>query len=180
MQFRNTSASYGLVARFFHWVMFLLLGLTVMLALNMESMPEPDKDVTERLHRSLGVLILFLLVLRFGWKLANPQPADLPGPAWMNRVARGMHWLLYFIVLLQAVAGIAMSQADGVAISVFDLFTLPVMVAADPQVEEFWEEIHEVNWIVLTVLVIGHVLAALHRHFAEKGEVFRRMGIGPP
>lgn len=180
MQLRNTSAAYGAVARFFHWAMFLLLGLTVMLALNMESMPEADREMTERLHRSLGVLILFLLLLRFGWKLVNPQPADLPGPAWMNTAAHGMHWLLYGIVLLQAVAGIAMSQADGVAIGVFDLFTLPAIVAADPQIEEFWEEIHEVNWIVLTALIVGHVMAALYRHFGEKGEVFRRMGIGPP
>jgi cytochrome b561 len=160
--------------------MFLLLGLTVMLALNMESMPEPDQELTENLHRSLGVLIMLLLMLRFGWKLANPQPADLPGPVWMNIAAHGMHWLLYLVVLVQAVAGIAMSQADGEPVSLFGLFTLPVMIAADPQAEEFWEEIHEVNWIILTVLIIGHVLAALYRHFGEKGEVFRRMGVGPP
>jgi cytochrome b561 len=177
MQLRNTVQRYGVIARFFHWTMFLLLGLTVLLALNMEDMLEPDKSQTEWLHRSLGVLILFLLILRFGWKLINPRPANPPGPAWMNVVAQMVHWSFYFIILLQVVAGILLSQADGESVSFFGLFALPDLVPADRTMHEFWEEIHEVNWIVLTALVIGHVAAALYHHFRDRDDVFRRMWI---
>lgn len=180
MQLRNTPQTYGIIARFFHWVMFVLIGLTTFLALNIESMAEADKALTTSVHRSLGVLILVMLVLRFGWRLANPQPEDLPGPAWMNAAAHLLHWTLYAVVLLQAVAGLVMSQAAGEPVSPFGFFTLPALVGPDEEVEEFWEEIHEANWILLTVLVVGHVLAALYRHFGEKGDVFRRMGVGPP
>ena len=179
MQLRNTVQSYGVVARFFHWAMFLLIGLTILLALNMEDMPEPDKDLTERLHRSLGLVIFMLLILRFGWKLTNPRPADPPGPAWMNVAAQLVHWLLYLLILLQVIAGIVMSQAGGETVSLFELFALPAMVLPDQEVEEFWEEIHEANWIVLTALVIGHVAAALYHHFGDRDDVFRRMWIYP-
>ncbi len=172
--------SYGVVARFFHWVMFLLIGLTILLALNMEAMPEADRIFTEWLHRSLGLVIFMLLVLRFAWKLHNLQPVDPPGPAWMHVAARGLHWLFYLIILLQVVAGIAMSQADGEAVSLFGLPALPAMISPDRDVHEFWEEIHKVNWIVLTVLVLGHVQAALYHHFSDRDDVFSRMSIGPP
>lgn len=179
MQLRNTLQSYGVVARFFHWVMFLLIGPTMFLALNMDDMAEPDKALTEWVHRSLGLVILMLLVLRFAWKLANPRPADPPGPALMNMAAHVVHWLFYAIILLQIVAGIALSQAGGEPVTLFGLFTLPVMVPPDKGVQEFWERIHEVNWIVLAVLVIGHVLAALYHHFSDRDDVFSRMWIDP-
>ena len=179
MQLRNTSQSYGLVARFLHWSMFLLIGLTTFLALNMEAMSEADKALTEGVHRSIGVLILVLLVLRFAWKLGNPQPVDPPGPAWMNMAAHLVHWLIYCIILLQAVAGIVMSQAGGDAVSLFDVFTLPVLVSPDPDVQEAWEEVHETNWIILWVLIVGHVMAALHHHFGDRDDVFSRMWIDP-
>lgn len=180
MQWRNTTRRYGLVARFFHWAMFLLIGLTTFLALNIETMPEADRDFTTWLHRSFGVLIGGLLLLRVAWKLANPQPDDLPGPAWMSLAAHAVHWVLYGVVLVQVVAGITMSQADGATVGLFGLFDLPAFVVADPGLEAFCREVHETVWIVLTVLVIGHVLAALHHHFSESGEVFDRMGVGSP
>jgi len=179
MQIRNSPEGYGLVARFLHWSMFLLIGLTTFLALNMESMEEADKLFTEGLHRSLGLLILALLLLRFAWKLNNPRPADPPGSAWVNWSAHALHWLFYFIILLQVVAGITMSQADGEPVGFFGLFSLPALIGPDEDVEEFWEEIHEVNWIVLSVLVIGHVVAALRHLYSEKDDVFRRMWSGP-
>lgn len=177
MQIRNTSRSYGVVARLFHWVMFLLIGLTIFLALNIETMPEKDQALTEEIHRSLGLVIFMLLALRFGWKLANPRPADPPGPAWMNIAAHVVHWLFYLIILVQIVAGVLMSQAGDEAVSLFGAFTLPAMVPPDDDVEEFWEEIHEVNWIILSVLVVGHVIAALRHHFSDNDDVFSRMWI---
>lgn len=176
MQLRNTPYGYGVVARFFHWVMFLLIGLTVMLALSMDDMPAADKALTERLHRTLGLLILVLLVLRFAWKITNPRPMDLPGPAWANRAAQVVHGLLYGIILLQAAAGILVVQARGEPVDAFGLQALPAFLTADPVTAQFWEKIHALNWLVLTVLVAGHVAAALYRHFADRGEVFRRMG----
>lgn len=180
MQYRNTTEVYGLVARLLHWAMFVLIGLTTFLALNVETMAEADQAVTLATHRSLGVLILALLLVRFAWKLANPQPGDLPGPAWMNRAARLLHWVFYPVVLLQAVAGIAMSQAAGEPVPLFGSYALPALVGPDESVEARWKEVHEANWIVLTVLVIGHVGAALYREYGDKGDVFRRMGVGPP
>lgn len=177
MQIWNTVQSYGAVARFFHWSMFLLIGLTTFLALSIDTMPEKDQAYTTGLHRSLGVLLFAMLGLRFAWKLANPQPADPPGPAWMGRAARLLHGLFYLVILLQVVAGIGQSQADGAAVTFFGLFTLPVLFAPDPDRQAFWQAIHEVNWIVLTVLVIGHVAAALHHHFGDRDDVFDRMWI---
>jgi cytochrome b561 len=178
MSLRNTTASYGSLARFFHWTMFLLILGTIIVGLTMEDLPEEQHEVAEMIHRSIGVVILALLVLRFGWRLINVSPADPPGPAWMNATARAVHWLFYPLILLQTVAGIVLSQAGGEAVTLFGLVSLPVMVAPDEQVEHFWEEVHEVNWIILAVLVAGHSLVALHHHFGAKDDVLRRMWSG--
>lgn len=175
MQLRNTSQGYGLVARVLHWSMFVLIGLTTFLALNMEYMEERDEALTKDVHRSLGVLIFALLLLRFGWKLGNPQPDDPPGPAWRNRAAHLLHWLFYLVILVQVVAGIVMSQAGGEPVGVFGWFELPSVIAPDDGAHAAWEEIHEANWIVLAVLVTGHALAALYHHFSDREDSFWRM-----
>lgn len=171
----NTTQTYGSVAKFFHWVMFVLTVLAMVVGLRMDGMEGQDKEAMEAMHRSWGLVILSLLVLRFCWKLLNPRPASPPGTALMNLASSVIHWLFYALILLQAVAGIFMSQASGVPVTLFGLLGVPPLVDPSAATAELWEEIHEVNWIVLAVLVVIHTLAALAHHFVARDDVLRRM-----
>lgn len=124
----NTTQTYGSVAKFFHWAMFLLIVLAIFVGLRMGGMEGEEEEAMEAMHRSWGLVILTLLVLRFGWKLINPRPASPPGPTLMNLAAGALHWALYALILLQTVAGIVMSQASGEAVTLFGLFELPAMI----------------------------------------------------
>jgi cytochrome b561 len=178
MPIRNTTQVYGSVAKFFHWAMFMLIVLAIVVGLRMGGMEGEQEEAMEWMHRSWGLVILILLVLRLGWKLINPRPASPPGPALMNLAAGAMHWGLYGLILLQASAGIILSQAGGETVSLFGLFDLPQLVAESEQTEDFWEEIHEINWIVIAVVATVHTLGALHHHFGVKDDVLRRMWFG--
>ena len=78
MTFRDTSAGYGLPTRMVHWLMAVgivclyVLGLW-MVELNYYS---PYYRSAPDLHRSLGMLLLALLVVRFVWRLFNGKPSD--------------------------------------------------------------------------------------------------------
>ena len=176
MQLRNSAQDYGLVAKIFHWLMFLLVCLAIFVGTRLEDLSGAEKSALEDMHRSWGLVILSLLVLRLAWRITNPRPADPAGTkAWMSLGARAVHWLFYGLILLQATAGIVMSQADGEAVSLFGLFSLPQLVPVSESIEEFWEEIHEINWIVIATLAVGHAAAALHHHFGARDNVLRRM-----
>jgi cytochrome b561 len=77
------------------------------------------------LHRSLGVTILAVVVLRLAWRLAHPPPPLPSGtPRVMELISQIIHWLLYALLLLMPVTGYLQS-ADGRPVSYFGLLNLP-------------------------------------------------------
>lgn len=176
MSLRNSEQAFGWLAKLFHWLMFLLVCLAMFVGNRLDDLEGAAHTALEDMHRSWGVVILALLVLRLAWRVTNPQPAAPAGsPAWMNLGARAVHWLFYGLILLQTTAGIAMSQAEGDRVSLFGLLQLPQLVAPGEATEHFWHEVHEVTWIVILVLALVHAAAALHHHFGARDNVLRRM-----
>jgi cytochrome b561 len=99
-------------------------------------------------------------------------------PAWERAIASLVHWGLYITVFAQLIVGALMNGTAGRGLPVFGLFTIPVPVAENRDAHEWWEEVHEVVWIPIAVLVSIHILAALYNHFIAKNDVLRRMTVG--
>ncbi len=78
MLIRDTKAGYGLMTRWTHWVMAVAILAMFALGLWMVALSysSPYYYLAPDIHRSVGMLLLILLVLRFGWRLANPKPDD--------------------------------------------------------------------------------------------------------
>ncbi|MBI5593616.1 MAG: cytochrome b [Deltaproteobacteria bacterium] len=173
---KNTIDSYGLIARLFHWIIFLMVIGVIMGGDIAADMPAgPGKAVILGLHKSFGFTILVLVVLRLLWRLTNPRPRDLGASRFQNKLGHAMHFFLYILLLSQPTIGILMSQAFGHPVYPFDLFEVPTFVNENIRLGKILLEIHETLWIVLAISVGIHAAAALKHHFIEKNRTLMRM-----
>lgn len=174
---KNTESTYGSVAKAFHWSLFLIFGFLIVVGNILAAMPKgSEKLQAAGMHKSFGLIVLVLVLVRLGWRLINetPKPPQ-ETPAIQNFLAEAMHWGLYALMLAQPLAGILMSQAAGQPVSFFGLFELPTLLEQGPTLAEFFRGAHGVVWILLVLAVFGHAGAGLYHHFIKKDDVLRRM-----
>lgn len=180
MGLRNTSAEFGLLAKWLHWLIAIGIFYLIYLGLQQSGMESgAERESVRALHGSIAFVVLVLMVLRIVWRFANETPAHPDGmPALQRGVATLVHWGLYAAIFIQLAAGILVVATGGGPIPFFGLFSLPLPIAENRDAHEFWEEVHEVVWWVVAALVVIHVLGALYNHFVLKNDVLRRMTHG--
>ncbi len=136
----------------------------------------PTKVYIYGLHKSFGLMVLLLVVLRLGWKLMNPQPLL---PESMRRIekfaAHAGHWALYGLMFAMPLSGWLMTSAKGYPASMFGLFVLPDLIPADRELGHDLEEVHEMIAYAIIGMVSLHAAAAFLHHFVHKDNVLRRM-----
>lgn len=170
-------ARWGAVSQAFHWLSALLLVAIAAIGLLMEDLPNtPDKIRLYALHKSLGITLLALVLLRLAWRLARPVPAHPPGLApWMRRAAAGVHWGLYALMLAMPLSGWLLNSAEGYPLQWFKLFNLPALAPKSDALADLAHDLHENGFWLLVALVAGHVLAALYHHLFLRDGTLQRM-----
>lgn len=168
---------WGPVSQAFHWISALLLVCIAAIGLVMGDLPNnPDKIRIYALHKSLGLTLLGIVVLRLLWRWTRPVPADLPGLSiWVRRAASTVHWGLYAMMLAMPLSGWLLNSAEGYPLQWFKLFNLPALAPRSEDLADLAEDIHENGFWILAALVAGHVLAALFHHFFLGDRTLHRM-----
>jgi cytochrome b561 len=178
MSLRNTSESWGIVARVLHGLFFLLI-VGAWFAVDMhEGYPRGSDERAEwmSLHKALGLTVFLLIWVRLGWRLSGDVPAPLPGPRWQQISSAIVHGLLYVMMIAMPLSGLLMSQFADRPVSWFGLFEVPVFLTPDKDLAGQIKELHEdVLWPVLLSLVVLHAVAALWHHLVKKDDTLRRM-----
>jgi cytochrome b561 len=178
MQFKNDSSRYGAIAQLFHWGIVALIITQFFLANKAEHLPPRSQALLQTLttHKSIGMTIFGLAILRLIWRWFNPTPS-IPTrvPRWQQLSAHISHWALYGLILITPLIGWLMSSARGFTVSWFGFVTLPNFVQRDTARYEFFHEAHEILATTLLVLAIIHAAAALKHHFFDRDNVLRRM-----
>lgn len=171
------SERWGPVSQILHWVSVVLLVAIAAIGLTMEDLPNtPDKIRTYALHKSLGLTLLGVVVLRLLWRWTRPVPADVPGLApWIRRAAATVHWGLYALMLAMPLSGWLLNSAEGFPLQYFRLFNLPALAPESEDLAELAEALHENGFWILVLLTAGHVLAALFHHFFLGDRTLHRM-----
>lgn len=177
MQIRNTTLRWGAVSKFFHWTIVVLIITQWVLAEAAEDMPNGlEKFATLARHKSIGITILTLALLRLLWRWLNPTP-ELPTTLKPHErwLARGTHFLLYVLLFAQPISGWIMSNAENFPVSYFGWFTLPDLVQPDKQFGKFMEEVHHWLFRGIVAVAIVHIFAAFWHHLRLKDDVLKRM-----
>ena len=174
----DQAANYGRVAVALHWLIGLaLLGQIVFGFLLDDLAPRntPARAAVINLHKSCGLVLLALIVLRLGWRLTHAPP---PWPASMSvarqRAARFGHGALYACMLVLPLAGYIASNFSKHGVKFFGTAFKP-WGAELPAVYAFFHGLHVVTAFVFTALIVGHVMIALKHTFIDHDGLFARI-----
>lgn len=178
MQWRNSSSHYGLVSILLHWLVALavfgLFGLGYwMVGLDYYSgwyKTAPD------LHKSIGLLLFAVMLVRVLWRWVSPVPASLPNHGRLTRLGSKLgHGFLYLGLFVLMISGYLISTADGRGIEVFGLFEVPASLTSIPDQEEVAGLVHEYLAWALVIFAGVHALAALKHHVIDRDRTLLRM-----
>lgn len=178
MQFKNTRTRYGLVAITLHWLVALtVIGLAI-LGLWMVDLSyySPYYRSAPFWHKSIGLTLFAVLLLRLLWRGFNPRPAHLPNhKRWELGLAGVVHVLLYLLLFVIVLSGYLISTETGQGISFFGWFEVPALITGLTAQADRAGLVH--YWVAIAVLVLAglHALGALKHHFIDRDDTLRRM-----
>jgi cytochrome b561 len=167
---------YTRTAMLIHWVVALLVMGLVGLGWFMVDLPQgPDRSYYFGLHKSLGLTVFALLVLRVAWRMRHRPPALPPEvPWWQRGAARVVHLGFYALLLVQPLSGYLSSSFSGYNTRWFGV-PLPDWGWRDAPLNEFFTEIHVLSSIALVVLIATHLLGVLSHVLTGQSALVRRM-----
>lgn len=167
---------YTRVAMALHWATVVLVATLFGLGWFMVELPQgPARSYYFALHKSLGLCVVVLLVVRIAWRVGH-RPPPLPDsvPRWQAHLARGVHAAFYVLLLAQPSSGYLSSCFSGYATSWFGL-PLPNWGWRDAPLNELFTELHVLCSITLLVLIGTHMLGFLSHLLAGERAMSRRM-----
>ena len=181
---------YDTVAMTLHWLIALLVVANVCSGIYFAELA-PKGTVpwwVVPMHKSTGLTVLVLSVLRLLWRLTHKWPA-LPQnmSAGLRALARTSHVLFYFFIIAIPLAGWAMVSASPRNTPtywywLFEWPRLPFLAnlpAADKKpAVEFYEGLHGTLAYLAVALVLLHVAGALYHHYVRRDQVLKRMWFG--
>jgi cytochrome b561 len=175
----NDAARWGWVSITLHWVTVLaIIGLGIV-GTQMDDLPTSLMKVkVYALHKSFGLTVLALTVLRLAWRWYAGAPALPPMPRWQRLAAHASHVALYALLLAMPLSGWVLHSASskaGYALKWFGLFKVPAIAAFDPALKALAHELHEGLFKAILVVAAIHVAAAFKHHFLERDQTLHRM-----
>lgn len=174
MMIKNTSYSYGVISKFLHWLIAILIIGMLIFGFLLGYVPKDYQGVAYNTHKLIGVTILSLMLIRLLWALTNIKPSILNVRPWERASERGVHFLLYFIVICMPLAGWIGSMAAGHPPHVGSV-DLNLPIEKNEILADSAFDMHGTLAFVIIALLSIHVLAALYHHFVKKDDVLRRM-----
>jgi len=184
----NTRTGWGWPARLMHWGMAGLILFQLGLGVRMVRLVDDVylKFGLYQTHKSWGVVIFALALVRLAWRASQPTPAMPAGMRPLDvAAARGAHLALYVLMLALPVSGWLMASASpmedqfGIRTVVFTWFALPdPFQPGSEALEGVLKSVHAWAAFGLAVLLLAHAAAALRHHFVNRDGVLRRMILG--
>ena len=173
----SPKAAYTVTARTLHWITAVLILFMIpsgFMAAN--EWGGSWQDSLYDLHKSIGALIIPLVMLRLIYRWVRP-PARLPDDIQriQRLVAATTHWALYALLVLQPLAGWIATSAYPAPVPLFGWITLPPLWFEDRALSDRLFSAHRFIGVAIASLVAVHVTGALYHHFVRKDRVRMRM-----
>jgi len=184
---RPLTQRYTTLAIVAHWLIAIGMIGNLLLGLLTEKLPEEDIRFAIDTHKSIGIAVLGLVLLRLLWRIGNkPPPFSTGMAAWERLLAHIAHFGLYVFMLWMPLTGwlhdSAWKAAPEIPMRLFGLFEWPrvgfVMGLPDDRKEYLhglFGEMHEIGGFVLIALILVHIAGALKHQFVDGDPAFRRM-----
>lgn len=167
---------YSLGAIVLHWLIAAALAFQIIFAESLEGPRGPDLFARFQLHKSVGITILLLSVLRVGWRLIAPRPAPVPGPKWAITLSSLVHLGFYVVMIGAPLTGWILVSTSDIKVDTLLFGSIPWPNLPVPQwMGEPSEEIHEILPNVGIALLVLHVAGALRHQYLLGTPILARM-----
>lgn len=181
--YRNSTRSYGAVTKTFHWLTALLIFTAIPLGLIANewgydtSQALATKGVLFSLHKTVGITVFFVAVLRIVWAISQPKPgllhSDRKLESWL---AETVHWVLYASLVLAPLSGwLHHAATAGFAPILWPFGQSLPLVPVNSGVSHFFAGLHNVFVKLLAAAVVLHVAGALKHHLIDRDLTLARM-----
>ncbi len=170
-----------------HWLVALLIVVNVVLGLTADDFPNGWVRPAIDTHKSIGITVLGLALLRLLWRLGH-QPPELP--ASYSKPERGLadvaHLALYCLIFALPLSGwihdSAYKHAQTTPLLLYGLIPWPRLgwITAMPPAQKealhsAWFSVHVWLAYALYALVALHVLGALKHQIFDRDKALTRM-----
>ena len=174
---RNTTQAWGAPAKLLHWTVATLVLLQIALGWAAVAWHlSPTKLDLFVLHKSTGMLILLLMLVRLFWRWRNVTPLLPVGmQAWERAAAHASHFILYLLLFLAPVTGWVINSAANNPFRMFWLIPIPAVATPDKVLAEIAARIHFGLFVLLALVLVVHVAAALRHHYVVRDSILARM-----
>lgn len=173
-----TETTYDARLRLIHWasaVLFIAAMLIGFYCGLQAPGTSPRRELLE-VHKSLGVTLFFLAILRIMVRAATtapPQPASF-GPL-VRLAARLNHWALYAVLFAMPITGYLFSSAGGYSLKFFWLFSWPRLISDNASVAHAGEVSHDALAYLVYVAVALHLMATIWHVAVKRDATLSRM-----
>jgi len=177
MTYGDRIGGYPSTSKLLHWLVAVCVLTTAPVAIAMVRVDKgPTQDWLYNFHKSLGVLILVLMILRLINRIVAGAPPPEPDiERWQKALSSAVHGLLYVLLLAMPVVGYIANSAYGAPTPFFGLFTLPKLVADNKELATTLFVLHRWTGFLVILLVAMHIGGALFHYLVRRDRVLHRM-----
>jgi len=176
----GADARYTRTAMVLHWLIAALVIVQFGWGWWMQEIPKvpvgPRVDAFN-LHKSVGLTILALMVIRLAWRRGHRPPPLPPLPSWQRTAARATHVALYALLVIHPLSGYLGSEFSGYPVRYFGI-TLPSWGGKNVALKDFLSAMHLATSWAIAALVALHVCGALKHALVHRDGLLARMGVG--
>lgn len=172
-----TTNKYSIGSKWLHWLVAVIVMTMLSFSFFLDDIPERYQAFAYMIHKSFGLTVLLLMVLRLIWIIHSGKP-PLPNsiPKWEKKLSHIVQHSFYVFLILMPISGWVMSVAAGRAPVFFTLFKLSIPgVPLSKPLAHFLGDVHEIiAWVLISLLSL-HLLGVIKHYFIDKDGVVERM-----
>ena len=168
---------YTMTAIVLHWLIAAAVIAQIIFGWWMQGIPKDPvgpRASAFNMHKSFGLTILVLMVIRLAWRATHRAPALPPMPPWQATAARINHGLLYVCLVVQPLSGYIGSAVSGFPVRYFGMM-LPSWAPKIVPLKDLLSVVHLFSSWILVAAIVLHIAAALKHQFVDRDNLLQRM-----
>ena len=177
MTFFRRIRRYTEFAMVLHWLVAAGIAFLYVHGFDMMHAEGTQRTAQLNLHRSVGMTVFALVLVRIWWRMVRPPP-HVPMPEVQAWVANLVHLLIYALLVVNGIAGTVGWIASGDPVVFFGM-PLAGERAPSPDLNRLCILVGLTTARILVVMIALHVLGVIKHEWLDRDRILQRMLPGP-